>query len=871
MNRKVEAEDSIIDNLTTGGLNEIQAAMILAWLAAREQELATENKECILTFGQLTNFDQINSELLGNKGYCLYLMKLAGLPVPDGFTLTTKACQKYYETGEIPSWSEIIKQLEAVATQTGTVLDDPNNPLFVAVRSGAAVSMPATLVTVLNVGLNDQTVSALEKEIGQLPAWQAYLKLVKQLVVYAYNLPVEELIPEEIDNLDLLKEKIVELKQLAVKQTGQPFPDYILEQLKLAITGVFQSAKTQDATNQFAVNGLEPLTAVNIMQMAWGNAPGACSLVAFTTNNITGGPPLITPAYGKQGDAAVGSDNLPSVNIENLEIPETTKAELYFLCLRLEATFGCPQDVEAVINTNGEVQLLQTRRANLQPLAKFRSLGEVETSKHVGPNANRQILWNSRLAVEQTTQPLSFYLEPTILSQISTLDLQSLLIPPLDPKAMKKAKEEGNLIGTGSSLSLSHASGQVLLWENFDPNLKITDTQKVLVVENIESCKSVHRLPAYVTAVVAKSGSNGSHGARYAERWGVPVILGIGQESFAKLLQQRGLVTIDASSGQVFAGSIKQSQKTTGLSELKPEEIEVIETMIDRKKANPWAYVGPFDSEKQAVITSQLQVVKDYWQERGVESVKAKEYTALNLLAELQGSSEQIETYHILKPEEFRSQDEVRKLITEGLSQGSDVSFRTCHSPQRAAGGPWAKITNVKEMQLFFDKRDYCKYGYYGDFIKDPDLTECLIGWYPKGKLEEKLFPQHCIWTLSVTDNSEVDLTIRPGTPHLRSLEQNDADTNGSDDQSRLIKKRLAGEKFVLKHQGLAVQPTDVDRFVPRIEKFILDWASDGQLFTFLATLQELFPRQQFRSIVLEGQTGPDWVKVYGIKADVLN
>jgi len=245
-------------------------------------------------------------DLLGGKGAGLSEMTNIGLPVPPGFTITTEACKEYIKKGTFPEelWDQVISSMKKLEEKSGKKFGDQNNPLLVSVRSGAPVSMPGMMDTVLNVGLNDKTVLGLkEKTNNERFAYDAYRRLIQMFGKIVLGIP-GNLFDETMENkkikykakndVDLnakaLKELVEDFKQI-IKSQGKEFPQDPYKQLELSIRAVFESWNNERAKVYRKINNIpEDLgTAVSVVMMVFGNMGfDSATGVAFTRNPSTG-------------------------------------------------------------------------------------------------------------------------------------------------------------------------------------------------------------------------------------------------------------------------------------------------------------------------------------------------------------------------------------------------------------------------------------------------------------------------------------------------------------------------------------------------------------------------------------------------------
>lgn len=319
-------------------------------------------------------------DLLGGKGANLAEMTNIGVPVPPGFTITTEVCHLFLEQGDYPDGfaDQLDKNLKELEEKMGKKLGDAKNPLLVSVRSGAAVSMPGMMDTILNLGLNDDTVvGVIEKTGNERFAYDCYRRFVQMfgnVVMEVEHALFEEAIDEikakeGVKNdtelhAENLKELVVEFKKIVKKSTGKDFPSNPFEQLKLAIEAVFNSWMSDRAKAYRTINGVAGLrgTAVNVQSMVFGNMGESSGTgVAFTRNPSNGGKEF----YGEflmnaQGEDVVAGIRTP-MSLNELEgVNEAVYKELVAVKNKLEKHYKDMQDIEFTIE-EGKLFLLQTR------------------------------------------------------------------------------------------------------------------------------------------------------------------------------------------------------------------------------------------------------------------------------------------------------------------------------------------------------------------------------------------------------------------------------------------------------------------------------------------------------------------------------
>ena len=334
--------------------------------------------------------DTTNKRLLGNKGAGLAEMTRMGLPVPPGFIITTDICAKYYEAGKrLPDglMDEVRASMNRLESLTGKKFGDAANPLLISVRSGAPVSMPGMLDTILNLGLSPDTVFGLSKRSNDtrfaLDAYRRFLQMFGTMVlgidISVFEKIFSELVSSKEDDpvrLALLYKSICEQK------TGKKFTVDPYRQLELAIAAVFKSWSGRRAVEYRRHYAITPEmangTAAVVVAMVFGNmGDESATGVVFTRNPETGEKNL----YGEyllnaQGEDVVSGKNIPKqIDLLSKELPKVDR-ELRSMTLKLENHFREPQDIEFTVE-KGKLYLLQTRPAKMNAIASVRTSVEM--------------------------------------------------------------------------------------------------------------------------------------------------------------------------------------------------------------------------------------------------------------------------------------------------------------------------------------------------------------------------------------------------------------------------------------------------------------------------------------------------------------
>ncbi len=500
----------------------------------------------------------LGKELLGGKGYGLAVMAHLGLPVPPGFTITTEACTAYYAAGgTLPPELEpaVRAAVQRVGEAVGARFGDPDNPLLVSVRSGARVSMPGMMDTVLNLGLNDVTVAGLAART-QNPrfAWDSYRRFVAMYGDVVLGLkpesdadedPFEALLAEtkerrgierDVDlTADDLRELVARFKEAIRTRAKQPFPEDPWDQLRGSIAAVFRSWDNPRARTYRKMYGYpaEWGTAVNVQAMVFGNMGDDCATgVAFTRDPATGEKKF----YGEflvnaQGEDVVAGIRTPRPIEELGELQPAAFAELLQVRDRLEAHFRDMQDIEFTIQ-KGKLWMLQTRN---------------------GKRAGRAMV---KIAADLVREGAIDRREAILRLEPGKLD--ELLHPMIDPGAHK------TVIAKGLPASPGAAIGKVVFSAS-DAEARAARGEEVILVRIETSPEDIHGMKA-AQGILTSRGGMTSHAAVVARGMGKPCVVGAGEivvdyrkGSFTargKTVRAGETITIDGSTGEVIGGRV---------------------------------------------------------------------------------------------------------------------------------------------------------------------------------------------------------------------------------------------------------------------------------------------------------------------------
>ena len=492
---------------------------------------------------------------LGGKGANLAEMCLIGIPVPPGFTITTEVCAAYYEQGKkiseaaIPQIDEALAKTEALA---GKKFGDPVDPLLVSVRSGAALSMPGMMNTILNLGLTDASVEGLVKKTGNARfAYDSYRRVIDMFGSTAMGVEHEEF-EHEISKLkaeknvkldtdltvDDLKELVKRYKAVYKKHVGDDFPQEPKRQLMLAINAVFNSwmgNKAQEYRRIERISGLRG-TAVNVQAMVFGNMGDTSGTgVAFTRDPNTG-ENLFYGDYlvNAQGEDVVAGIRTPEPIAQLDKYNAKVYEQLCGIRANLEQHYREMQDIEFTVQ-EGTLYMLQTR-----------------SGKRTGTAA-------VRIAVEMVKAGLID--EETALKRVNPESLNHLLQPQLDPKTKVKPVAQGIAASPGAASGMIVLSAEAAVEHAAKfPNDPIMLVRKETSPEDVAG---MHLAKGILTS----TGGKASHAAVVARGWGKPCVVGceavkIDEKSqtvniAGNILKAGDFVTINGTTGDVMIGKVE--------------------------------------------------------------------------------------------------------------------------------------------------------------------------------------------------------------------------------------------------------------------------------------------------------------------------
>ncbi len=500
--------------------------------------------------------DGKNKRLFGGKGAGLMEMTRLGLSVPPGFTITTEVCTRYYANNKrLPKnlMPEVKKNIQKIEKRTGKKLGEEKNPLLVSVRSGAAVSMPGMMDTILNLGLNDKTVLGLaDSSKNPRFAWDSYRRFVQlfgKVVFCVDDKKFDAVLHEaksrqavqhdyELDEVSL-KNMVSQYKQICQEHRGAKFPEDPYKQLELAIEAVFKSWMGERAVvyrKKYKISkDIADGTAVSVVAMVFGNMGDDSATGVVFTRDPSDGSKKIFGEYlvNAQGEDVVAGIRTPQQIDRMKEDMTSTYKQLLKTCGKLERHFKEPQDIEFTVE-RGKFYLLQTRSAKMNATSMIRT--SVSMVKERLITKERAIL---RLHPE---------------------DLDQILHRTIDTEEAKKL----NPVTRGIPASPGAASGMVIFDVKRATSVGESGTSVILVREETKP----EDVPAFFASagILTSRGGKTSHAAVVARGMGKPCIVGCSdiridysaKQFFVdgKAISEGEIITIDGSTGSVYAGEI---------------------------------------------------------------------------------------------------------------------------------------------------------------------------------------------------------------------------------------------------------------------------------------------------------------------------
>lgn len=519
-------------------------------------------KKFVYAFGGKTTHGKAEMKnILGGKGANLAEMALLGIDVPPGFTISTEACVQYFKNkNKFPPklWDEVLAQLKFLEKTIGKKFGDSENPLLVSVRSGARVSMPGMMDTVLNLGLNEDSLRGLaqktQNEWFAFDTYRRFISMFSNVVLNIDGARFEDILEKEKKRLGIkvdtefsmkgLKSVIKKFKNLVIRETNKKFPDDPMKQLQMAVEGVFNSWNTERAIVYRKMHGYSDAwgTAVTVQSMVFGNmGDSSATGVAFTRNPATGEKKFFGEyMINAQGEDVVAGIRTPqSIDQLAIDMPEIYQA-LVSVYQKLEKHYRDMQDMEFTIENN-KLYLLQTR-----------------SGKRTAESA-------INVAVDMVDEGLISKNEA--LMRIPAGQLDQLFHPMIDPKVKVKR------LGKGLGASPGAATGKIVFTSAAAEEMAGKKEKSILV--RMETSPEDIRGMSVAEGIITAKGGMTSHAAVVARAMGKPCVSGVdglvvnSRRKFCSLggvkLKELTPLTLDGASGEVIEGTVPLTQsKLTG-------------------------------------------------------------------------------------------------------------------------------------------------------------------------------------------------------------------------------------------------------------------------------------------------------------------
>ena len=703
-------------------------------------------------------------ELLGGKGARLGEMYRLGLSVPPGFVITTEACKVYYRAHkQFPEgmWEQCLLALRELEEHAGKMLGDPQNPLLVSVRSGAKFSMPGMMDTVLNLGLNEETLQGLVQLTGSRRfAYDAYRRLAQMFGKTVLGIDASRFeslfdryrerqgitLDTDLEARDL-EEIVAKFKTVVELESGAESPEDPHEQLRAAIRAVFESWNNRGAIEYRNLHGIshDLGTAVIVQTMVFGNmGRDSGSGVVFTRDPSTGENKLQGEyLLNTQGEDVVAGIRTPRPIRElAYDLPRAYE-ELVQVGKFLEHHYRDVQDIEFTIE-RGKLWILQTR-------------------------AGKPTSWATvKIAVDMVDEGLITREEA--LHRVSLGQLDQLRHLRFAPGAKEEAVADRRLLAKGIGASPGVAVGSVV----FDADTAEEQGSKgkaVILVRPKTNPEDLHGM-VYAQGIVTRRGGSSSHAALLARGLNKPCVTGcevlrinLEDRSFAvgnRIVKAGDVISVEGRTGEIFLGSLA----TTGSEEF-PELHKFLFWLGKAHKRSIWANAAyPRDSEQARDFRSEARAIskKVKW-----VTEKAKVIELLKLIPR---------EYRILyEVVDAKDKDTLREKMFDVLRQGYWNGPRTCHHPESLGRAPWQMaMTTEEEIEGFLSDPNFSGpsgLGGYLAWLQDPNLREIIVGYEPPKKGLDEYEEEHFVFAVSCHSNpDQVLVEANLGTVKLRSLEE---------------------------------------------------------------------------------------------------
>lgn len=529
--------------------------------------------------------EALTKSVLGGKGIGLMEMTSIGISVPAGFTITIQTCEEYYKLGrKLPATleKEVREGVVKLEKVTGKKLGDPNDPLLVSVRSGAARSMPGMLETILNLGLNDKSVEGLAKKTGNSRfAYDAYRRFIQMYSSTAMGLskqPMEDMLHEMKHKLGVktdpeipaekLKQLCKEFKEFYKKNKGEEFPQDPWKQLWGAIMAVFNSWEAEKAVTYRRVEKITDLkgTAVNVVQMVFGNKGDKSGTgVCFTRDPNTGenefyGDYLINA----QGEDVVAGIRTPLRLVTLHEKMPKVYNQLCAVRAILESYYKDMQDLEFTVEDE-KLYMLQCRTGKRSPAAAFRIALDQATKPLLSKAQANDLVKKGYLPKKYAQLAMKSVLsKEQAVNRITSDDIERLFYPVIDTTKVSPTQLKNVRLASGINAVPGSAAGKAVFTAAEAEQLG-QNGERVILIRKETSPEDVGGMHA-AKGILTATGGKTSHAAVVARGWGKCCIVGcealhINYEAKqmtvgGKVIKQGDYITLDGSGGEIYAGDL---------------------------------------------------------------------------------------------------------------------------------------------------------------------------------------------------------------------------------------------------------------------------------------------------------------------------
>lgn len=721
-------------------------------------------------------FEEGNTDrdLLGGKGAGLSEMAKMGLPIPPGFTITTEAWKAYYAAGkEFPEgmWEQTLTALQKIEKQTGKYFGNADNPLLVSVRSGAKLSMPGMMNTVLNVGLNrralDGLISATNDKCFAYDTCRRFLQMFGNAVLGISEKTFDEILKaikakhkvqyDQELNTEALLEIVGEYEAVLGQQGHSVLPDNPYEQLRLAIHAVFASWFSKRAVSYRHRNHIpdDLGTACSVQAMVFGNMGlDSGSGVLFTRDTKTGAKVLSGEYLTKvQGQDVVGGARNPKKIQQMQEEFPGIYSQLFEIAGRLERHYRDIQDVEFTFE-QGHLWILQTR------------------------SAKRSVNAAGKIAIDMLEEGLIS--EREVLRRVSVSAADHSRVPRFNDKARQAAIREGRLLARGLGAVPGAATGIVMI--DTERAIKAGQAGLAVILVRPETNPDHEKAMSSAHGILTARSGDTSHGALIAKEMNKPCVVGCQElevieeaRSFTignRAMQEGEVISIDGSRGEVFCGSVavKLSKEPKWLPRYRSLACSV------------WERTAKLYGKGQQDFDARARQI---WADSRCETEKARVVELLNLIPT---------QYRIVEtPVKAHDRETLKARMLDVISTGKWVGLRTCYSEQPLGEAPWhMAIRSKKDIENFFKDEDFRIYTYkerklgggYSAWISDSNLREIIVLYnppelglsapeYPEydSSCMHKHFVLHVFAGTASDYRDRIKVNLKLGTDQLRSFE----------------------------------------------------------------------------------------------------